>query len=345
MSGGAQADRALNKVDISVIIPIYNAETYLPTCLDSVIEQSLPAGKKIEILAVNDGSTDGSADILANYQRKYACLQVIEQPNQGQSVARNKGIQAAVGDYLMFADSDDYLAPDTFVKCLKMATETRADILYFDCQHTDKQGVRGEVFSNYQPGILAGEVFRPVDHPQVLRALPSPCSKFYKRSFIQEKGLFFKPGIWFEDLHFYLQLILQNPRMVYLPLPLYLYRQHGTSITKSFADERNRAIITVFEDILALYQQHKDYEHYRAELDFLGLEHIYTGILYIASKGRNKDLYRDVKRYYKANFPLVDGAEHRLNRYRLPRNKRLIATLADLHLLWLAGVPASHRKL
>ena len=94
---------------VSVIIPVYNTERYLTQCLESIVSQTL---EDIEIICVNDGSKDGSADILRDYARRDRRVIVIDQPNQGLSAARNAGASAAAGDYLYFLDSDDYIERD-----------------------------------------------------------------------------------------------------------------------------------------------------------------------------------------------------------------------------------------
>ena len=105
---------------ISVIIPVYNAETWLPRCLDSVINQSF---RDIEILCVNDGSTDHSAQILREYAAKDSRISVLEQEKSGAGAARNRGILAARGEFISFVDSDDKLLPDAYARLMRVMTD------------------------------------------------------------------------------------------------------------------------------------------------------------------------------------------------------------------------------
>ncbi|MBR5598916.1 MAG: glycosyltransferase, partial [Alphaproteobacteria bacterium] len=119
------------RVSVSIVIPVYNAEKYLSKCLDSILSQS----KKVEIIAVNDGSTDNSLNILNNYASKYSNIKVINQSNQGVSFARNTGMNASTKDYITFVDSDDWLEPDAIQTALKIIKKDNPDILltsYYD---------------------------------------------------------------------------------------------------------------------------------------------------------------------------------------------------------------------
>lgn len=112
---------------VSIIIPSYNAEAYLPLCLDSVIAQNY---KNIEIIIIDDKSTDNSILLIEEYQKAYPHITLIKlDENRGVSHARNVGIDVALGDYLFFIDSDDYIEEDTITKLVNMALENDADIV------------------------------------------------------------------------------------------------------------------------------------------------------------------------------------------------------------------------
>ena len=123
---------------VSVIIPVYNVEEYLRQCLDSVREQTL---SDIEIICVNDSSTDGSLSILEEYEKKDPRIQVVTQPNGGAGAARNKGLSMASGKYLSFLDSDDFFEPDMLELAYKKAEEDKADFVVFnsDQYYTDRK--------------------------------------------------------------------------------------------------------------------------------------------------------------------------------------------------------------
>ena len=119
---------------ISIIIPVFNAEKYLTECLDSVRGQTL---EDVEILCVNDGSTDQSGTICDRYAAEDPRFRVIHQKNAGQSAARNRGLELALGKYVMFVDADDTLSPEACRKSLKKAQETGAEIVSFLFRHTN----------------------------------------------------------------------------------------------------------------------------------------------------------------------------------------------------------------
>ena len=122
---------------ISVIIPIYNVEEYLARCLDSVTGQTF---RDIEIICVNDGSTDESAAIAEQYAKKDRRISLINQENKGLSAARNAGMRVARGKYISFVDSDDYLVPGMMNSLLQRAVNQNLDILFFNYQNVDMQG-------------------------------------------------------------------------------------------------------------------------------------------------------------------------------------------------------------
>ena len=117
----------MNKIIISLIIPVYNVENYLRQCLDSIINQTL---KEIEIICINDGSTDSSKQILEEYALKDERIKIINQKNKGAGAARNSGIDAATGEYIGFVDSDDWVNLDAFEKLYNKITRENVDIVF-----------------------------------------------------------------------------------------------------------------------------------------------------------------------------------------------------------------------
>uniref|UniRef100_UPI003AEFCC04 glycosyltransferase family 2 protein n=1 Tax=Cetobacterium sp. TaxID=2071632 RepID=UPI003AEFCC04 len=128
----------MSTLKVSIIIPVYNVELYLREALDSVINQTL---KEIEIIIVNDGSTDNSLEIVKEYETKDHRIIVINQENQGLSGARNSGLKIAKGHYIYFMDSDDYIALDTLEICYECALEKQLDFVFFDAQSFTKDDI------------------------------------------------------------------------------------------------------------------------------------------------------------------------------------------------------------
>ena len=177
---------------ISVVIPVYNAESFLQKSLDSVFAQNVA---DIEVICVDDGSSDRSLDILKAYAEKEPRVIVLRQRNAGAGVARNAGVRVARGRYLDFMDPDDFLAPRMFETLLAKAERTAADIVISGMQRYDaitEAYVRQDVFGNRVKGLT--EVFSAQDVADRLFTsfLPSPCNKFIRREFFVDNRLEFQ---------------------------------------------------------------------------------------------------------------------------------------------------------
>ena len=123
---------------LSIIVPVYNASKYLERCLDSVINQTL---KEIEIICINDGSSDNSKTILENYAKKDNRIKIINQKNLGLSASRNKGIKYANGEYIFFVDADDWIELNTCEITYNFAKEKNLDLLLFGAKNIDDDGI------------------------------------------------------------------------------------------------------------------------------------------------------------------------------------------------------------
>lgn len=234
----------------SVIVPVYNVEKYLRECLDSVLNQSYPDW---EAICVNDGSTDGSAAILEEYAQKEARVKVVSQPNGGLSAARNTGLKAASGEYVLFLDSDDWLEPQALeVLASKLDGE---DMLcfsgrrYFEDErayHEPDRLTAREYPSGmdyYNDNALAHRDFAFVC--VVLRA--------YRRSFLLDNELFFKEGIYHEDDLF-------TPKACFFARPvkvigecLYDYRVRANSITTTATPKRLSDLMETSNELAAFF--------------------------------------------------------------------------------------------
>ena len=213
---------------VSVIIPVYNVEKYLRECLDSVVNQTI---KDIEIICVNDGSTDGSLDILNEYCSNDDRFVIINQENQGLSVARNNGLNSASGDYVAFIDSDDYLlSNDYFEKLYSACEKYNADIAVASI-------IRGnEKKSKYIYKIDKEEV--AIDYKDKLLLCDVPDSnyvwnKLYKRESLLATGIIFPPGTLYEDLYYTHKVLYYMDKVVTVCGVDYFYRKRQGSIVKT----------------------------------------------------------------------------------------------------------------
>ena len=214
---------------ISVIVPIYNAESYLPACLDSLISQTY---SPIEIILVNDGSTDSSLDICKSYAEKCGGIKILDLKNSGAPAARNEGLKAAMGDYIGFADADDILEPDAYEYMITEAERYSADIaqcaIYFDTQ-TESQILYSPKKPEFCDSLVASSSFYK-------NLSPAVWCKIYRRELIED--ISFKPYIIGEDMRFNLDALSASRRAVILTEPKYHYIQRESSICCSAPSEK-----------------------------------------------------------------------------------------------------------
>ena len=251
---------------LSVVIPVYNVERWLGACFESVLD---PACRDYEIVAVNDGSTDGSGIAAAAYAARYpAIIRVITTPNGGLGHARNTGLEAARGDYLLVLDSDDRLAPGALREILD-SLDGSFDVGLFDFTAVNEQGRE----LGYTRGCARQGDFTLEDWPQLLCEAPSAVNKLWRRSLFTESGVRFPDRLWFEDLATVPRLYLYARRFRNLARPWYLYLRRGDSIMTSKGIERNAEIITAVDTALDAWREAGRFERCHDELEYLALFH------------------------------------------------------------------------
>jgi len=223
----------------SIVIPVYNVEQYVSECLDSVINQTY---QNLEIIVVNDGSTDHSLDIINEYAKKDFRIVVVNQKNQGLSVARNVGIEKSTGDYLMFIDSDDYISLDVCQSAMDFVGRYgRIDLLQFARYRFDAVKKRKEEICLDDTLIYEGLDFleKSVNGK---RFFASSCNKIYRHDFLKQYDMKFIKGIYYEDLYFVFQCMFYCKTIGLLPDTYYFYRVTPGSIT-SIIKERDRDVL------------------------------------------------------------------------------------------------------
>lgn len=210
---------------LSVIIPVYNVEPYLRECLDSVFAQDLT---DCEVIAVNDGSTDGSRDILEEYKGNHPdVLTILDKANGGLSSARNAGVECAQGDYLYFVDSDDWLKPHAIASIRRvLEVSESADVIYLDCIVTD-QGKRWTEHKVNDIPLMTFRSFFNYAYEHKMEIAPNAFSYVYSSLFWRKSGLRYEEGIKYEDALFKYQLFVRDDGMievVHVEEPFYVYR-------------------------------------------------------------------------------------------------------------------------
>lgn len=219
---------------LTVIIPVYNTEKYLQRCFESLVP--LLENLAIEVIFVNDGSTDNSLEVIHKFQSQYDFVKLINQQNQGLSAARNSGIKEASGSYFILLDSDDWLNWNEIEKIYKLAIVNQAELVGFQLQFVDENFTIGKT-ANKQlvpyNKIISGENalitgFQP----------SSACLFMYNTAFVKENKLEFFKGIMQEDVEFTIRLLIPAKRVYFTETVGYNYYRRTDSMTTTLSKER-----------------------------------------------------------------------------------------------------------
>jgi len=248
-------------IKVSVVVPIYNTEKYLSRCLDALVNQTL---EEIEIIAVNDGSTDGSLSVLKQYETIYPKkIKVCSTKNKGQGAARNLGMQKSSGEYIGFADSDDFIDKTMFEKMYRLAKERSCDMV--ECCFNYQMEKAGKV-KELSPRGNVREYQTQKDmfiDPQV-----SPWNKIFRREVIHDPGINFPEGKIYEDTAFYLKVIPNIKTSAYLDEPLVFYFLHPGSTINANRSRKVSDIFAVLQDVLVFYKERGLAQTYWTELEY-----------------------------------------------------------------------------
>ena len=254
---------------ISVIVPVYNVEKYLEQCLDSIINQNL---KDIEIICVNDGSTDNSLRILENFSSKDNRVKIFSKENGGQASARNLGIKKAKGKYIAFVDSDDFIKKDMFVKLYDLAEINDLDIAMCKIALYDED--TGNINENawyYKLGVFGNfnkNIFNHNDTREFTCEISvTPYNKIYKTSLIKENNIYFPEGLIFEDEKFFYDVYLRAERVSISDDFLYYYRTNRKGSTVDISKENDYSdIVSIYKLIRQTFKETGNYENYKVLL-------------------------------------------------------------------------------
>lgn len=263
---------------VSVIVPVYNVEKYIEKCLNSLVSQTL---KDIELIIVNDGSTDNSKDIIKKFEQKYNNILYLEKPNGGLSDARNYGMNYAKGDYIAFLDSDDYVDETIYEKMYNKAINENAD--YVECDFYWSYLNNGNKVKNK---LDRGIRYTNKDDMFVYARVVA-WNKLIKKSIIKEK---FPVGLKYEDIEFFYKLLPNIKKFAFVEEPLIYYIQRNDSLVNK-QDYNTRQIFNVFDNVIEYYKKNNLYQNYKDEI-----EYTYTRILLCSSLKRMKNIGDKVAR-------------------------------------------------
>ena len=223
--------------DVSVIIPVYNGEKYLKKCLDSVCNQTL---NNIEIICVNDGSTDDTYNILEKYASKYENMKIISIIHSGQGVARNVALNEATGEYVSFVDADDWIELNALETLYFKAKQDNLELLFFQMINyidSSNKFVETDLYNHKcfeNNNVKENDVFNSDFTKNFLFEIPvGPVSKLYKKEFLDLHNLRFPEKMIFEDNAFFYNVYFKCNYAGFLKKQLYFRRRHDNSVTQT----------------------------------------------------------------------------------------------------------------
>ena len=215
-----------NQPKVSVIMPVYNVEQYLPKCLASIVNQTL---NDIEIICVNDGSTDNCPKILEEFKSKDDRIKIINKENGGVSIARNAGLEIASGEYIGFIDADDYIDENFFELLYNEAKENDADVACGGIKR-ENDG-QTHFFINYSQMVITNDIYDKINFSKIVQ-FSFVWNKIFRHSFLKENELKFMPNVNFEDIIFSAQFTMKSDILVCVPNTFYHYVKRNESISQ-----------------------------------------------------------------------------------------------------------------
>lgn len=267
-------------VKVSVIVPVYNVEKYLKKCLESIVNQTL---SDIEVICVNDGSTDNSLAILKSYEKNDDRFKIISQENGGLGYSRNVGLKYCEGEYIFFLDSDDYIREDALEKLYENAKSNDSDLVFLKIARFTNDNE----FNYNIPGFDFDEIFEDVDFNNftfnyhdvkhyVMNASFAAWCKLYKRDFLNNFDDFtFPVNIEFEDVLFHVKSVIRS-KLSFVPEFLYFYRNNPLSIINT---SDGMDIFEVVSSVESFLIENNIYGNFKNEFDLFKLTQILNYIL------------------------------------------------------------------
>ena len=278
---------------VTVVIPIYNADKYLDKCLNSIVNQTF---KDIEIIAINDNSTDNTLSILNNYQEKYPYITIINNSkNYGIGYNRNLGIKNAKGDYILFIDSDDYLESDMIEKVYNKLTTDNSDMAIFNYNKI----VSGNKISN-QINIEKYSTTSLMDSPELLMDVNfSPWNKMYKKGLLKDNS--FPENLKYEDAIFVLKTITRSKKISFINENLYNYLVHDKSET-TVMDNR---VFDILEITKMMVKELKDQTYYE-KISIYAEAYITTNLFRYTIQQKYQKDYHIAKKFINEVFDYLN---------------------------------------
>ena len=232
-------------MDLSIIVPVYNVEKYIRPCIESIFKQGLD-DTDYEVIIVNDETKDHSMEMIADIIQQHNNITVIHQENQGLSVARNNGIAAAKGEYILMPDSDDFLIENSLKPLLEKALETKVDLVVADFLEMSDEEINDFHIDKFKQQEMHFKEY--VGKQTFLEVLdPRQCyvwRTLYRREFLVTKDLLFYPGVRYQDIPFTHECYLKASNCIRTNIRLNIYRNWPGSSTKAYKFDNSKHFIS-----------------------------------------------------------------------------------------------------
>ena len=260
---------------LSIIVPVYNVEKYIRPCIESIFKQGLDDAD-FEVIIVNDGTKDRSMEMIANIVQQHNNISIINQENQGLSVARNNGIAAAKGEYILMSDSDDLLIENSLKLILEKALETKADMMVADFLMMEDDEIKHTNTSVLQQPTI--EFTMKTGRELFLQDMnPHHCyvwRTLYRRDFITSNNISFYPGIRYQDVPFTHECYFRANNCIKTNILLNIYRRWTGSSTRAYTISNSKHFITA----IALTWKLRQIEGLSSDMKYKLEENVYISL-------------------------------------------------------------------
>lgn len=271
---------------ISVVVPVYNTEEYLVKCLDSLALQTIDS---IEVVVVDDGSTDSSPEIIEHYAQKYPDrIKAYRKENGGQATARNLGITKCTGEYIGFVDSDDFVEREMFQQMYEMAIAREADLVECNYRYVEERD------GAYLPLKEYGHVREyKSQRDMFINPLVSPWNKLIKAEILHGMETVFPEGLIYEDTAFFIKIIPKVKKTAFLDKAYVWHILRGTSTMNANRSKKVGNIFPVLEDIITYYKKMDWYQQYFKEVEYFCIKILLCSSLERVSQVKDRGLKKE----------------------------------------------------
>ena len=316
----------MNKIKVSIVVPVYNSNQYIDQCMDSLLNQSLD---DIEIICIDDGSTDNSYNTLKWYEERYEKIRVFTQENSGAAVTRNRGIDEARGEYLLFVDVDDWIDYNTTDLLYKNSLSNDSDMVLYNSEEFNENGFkRNRIFFYLDSDIdpLNYTFNYKTQKKLVFNSFLVCWSKLYKTSFLRQKNIrFHEHHKVLEDIQFHVESMILADTISYSPGKMYHYRKDNvTSVQNLRVNSKiGYAIFKVMDELKEFLEEHELYDFFEGNYLKVCLNELKVR-LETCHDDIKEETFQRVRDYYlkldlpleylkKVDYPLIKFYIHVIN--------------------------------